>query len=92
MSAVASAKSFLAPPFTPRRLIIACFSILGIASAYSLKPDALLNTPALLTSGTLFPDTFDLCKSLSPLNVDPTNCLIMSPCENLPSMFANLAS
>jgi hypothetical protein len=66
--------------------------MLGIALAKSLKPEAFSNTPAVPTSDTLFPDTFALCRSLSPLRVEATNCLIMSDFENLPLISANLGS
>ena len=89
---VSCAKNFFAPPFTPRRLTTACCSILGIALEKSLKPDALSNTPAVPTSAKTLPERFAFCKSLSPLNVDATNCLTMSDFVNLPSIAAILGS
>ena len=89
---VSCAKNFFAPPFTPRRFTIACCSILGITFAKSLKPEALSNTPAVPTSAKTLPDKFGFCKSLSPLRVDATNCLIISDLLNLPLMAAILGS
>ena len=71
MSLVESLKSFLPPV----NMSIAACSIEGIDSAKAKFPEAPLNTPAGPTSDSIFPDKFDLLKSLSPLNAAATVCL-----------------
>ena len=55
IGAVLTAKSFLAPPLTPSRFIIACSFIEGNFFANSVAPDALARTPPAPTSGLKFP-------------------------------------
>ena len=84
-----SANAFLAPPFTPRRLIIACSSSDGILNLNSLAPEAAPNTPEAPWSATFDPNTFEGDKSLSPLTVEARSCVKYSFLENLVPPVAN---
>ena len=89
---VFTAKSFLAPPLTARRLIIACSFIEGREFANAVLPDAFGKTPAAPTSAKTFPNTLDGERSLLFITSEAIVCLIISSSVNLVPPPANLLS
>ena len=75
---VFTAKSFLAPPLTPSKLIIACSPIEGRVFANSVFLDAFAKTPAAPTSAKTFPNTLLGDKSLLFIAKEAIVCLIIS--------------